>query len=262
MTTSNSSYPLFIEDSQSRKRILQTIRPTFHPQVQTRWEDFLEASREANCSIVAVRNLTPAIKRRLFRFCVHPTLRPMVLATDFTEDNARVLPDLCIDEVVWLHRLETTLIDAIRRSEKRLHLVVLAEAIQRNTVLPHQLRSALAAACTSPQPLFTQKELLEFVHCHRSTLFRQWRSVADSQTSLKTVLDWIVLLRACTLRETATSWNSVAVMLRIPVASLSATARRLTRSPLGKLELAKVKTLFDRSPVSKIILSQGPRPRA
>lgn len=167
------------EDRQYEDRIRALLGPDFGVSTYTRWSDFLSASKTASCSIVEAENLASRSSRRnLFQFCTYPPLRPLVLITRFDDINARALKDLCVDEVVWLSRLDRELVSAVRKSQRREFMVVLGDAIRRNERLPRRLADALAGACTSSVAIQSQQELLQFSHAHRTTLFRQWREIA------------------------------------------------------------------------------------
>jgi hypothetical protein len=247
-------YQLYCINSRKERQILSLLSRTLDIQVQTSWKDFVAQSQEATCSILGTDDLASrSVRRRLFPFCLTPTLRPLVLVTTFNEVNAKALKDLCIDEVVWDHRLDADLLDSVLSSNKREYMIVLADAIQRNDRLPDQLRDALVTACISPHPIRSQKELMEYVNCHRTTLLRQWRSVDKSASNLKTVLDWILLVRATLLRTQVRSWKEVARTIGTSQSNLSAIAGRLTHTPLKLIRPSEVKDLFDRSPVAQAI---------
>lgn len=236
-------------------RIQFLLEPEWDPVFYRRWSDFLEASRMALCAIVEAEDLGSRRSRRnLFQFCVHPPLRPLVLVTRFDDANARALKDLCVDEIVWLRHLDRDLAGAIRKSMRREFMVVLGEAIRRNALLPGTLADALAGACTSPVPIQSQKELVEFHPAHRTTLARQWREVAGEGQTLKATLDWIVLLRATLQHDAGESWREIARSMKISTRRLSGIADRLVGRNLSEIDAPGLEERFRRTPIYMTLL--------
>lgn len=245
------------EDRGYEGRILALLGTAFRASTYSRWSDFLAASRTASCSIVEAEDLGSRQSRRsLFQFCIYPPLRPLVLITRFDDVNARALKDLCVDEIVWLTRLDRELKDAVRKCLRREFMVVLGDAIRRNNRLPRQLADGLAGACTSPVAIQSQKELLEFSKAHRTTLFRQWREIAGEGQTLKAALDWVVLLRAALRHDAGQSWREVSESMGVSGRRLSGVAERLTGRRLSELDATSLEEHFRQTPLYRTLLGK------
>jgi hypothetical protein len=245
------------EERRYEDRIQALLGPEVAISLHRRWSDFLSASRTASCSIVEAEELTARISRRnLFHFCVYPPLRPLVLITRFDDVNARALKDLCVDEVVWSNHLDRELVSAVRNSQRREFIVVLGDAIRRNERLPRRLADALAGACTSPVPIQSQKELLEFSHAHRTTLFRQWHQIAGEGETLKTALDWVVLLRAALRHDAGQSWREISEAMGISNRRLSGIAERLAGLNLSELDTPSIEKRFRETPLYRALIGR------
>jgi hypothetical protein len=255
--TKSGSCAVHCEDPQYEDRIRALLGPEFKVVTYRRWSDFLSASRTASCSIVEAEDLASRNSRRnLFQFCIYPPLRPLVLITRFDDVNARALKDLCVDEVVWSNRLDREHVSAVRKSHRRQFMVVLGDAIRRNDRLPRRLADALAGACTSPVPIQSQKELLEFSHGHRTTLFRQWHEIAGERQTLKAVLDWVVLLRAALRHDAGQSWREVSQSMGVSTRRLSGIAARLVGRKLSQMDAPSLEERFRRTPLYETLLGK------
>lgn len=164
-----------------------------------------------------------------------------------------------MDEIVWTTRLDRELKDAVRKCLRREFMVVLGDAIRRNDRLPQRLADALGGACTSPVPIQSQKELLEFSQAHRTTLFRQWREIAGEGQTLKAALDWLVLLRATLRHDAGQSWREISESMGVSGRRLSGIAERLTGRKLSEIDAASLEEHFRRTPLYSTLLGEQSR---
>lgn len=242
-------YSLYCEEEQYQDWMVGLLaRQLEDVRVHSTWEDFVEASRTARCSIVEAGDLSaPEAYGKLFRFCVYPTLRPLVLVTSTKRENARHLSTLCMDEVVWLNRIDQDLVRAVCEAEQRSFLAAFSDALEERSALPPRLKSAVILASQSPTPVRNQQQLAELSYCDRRTLIRQWNKITSSGSTLKEVLDWLVLLRAFEQREQGLTWKEVENSIGVRRRSVDRIALRLTGHRLGKLDLLRVESLFQKS---------------
>jgi len=247
-------YPVHCEEPGHEAALLEALDSHLDARPFRRWSEFVEASRVGTCSIVEAEELSDhGVHQRLFRFCAHPALRPLVLVTVANRDNARRATDLHVDELVWLDEVRDELAKAVERAEQSDLLAAYARAVRERDRMQPQLERALVAALTAPDPIPSQKELLQHAHCHRSTLTGQWRAFAPDGPPLKRVLDWILLVRASSRVDRGASWGAVAAELSISRRTLSNLARRLMGAPPGRLDAASVREAFERSASGRLL---------
>jgi hypothetical protein len=160
----------------------------------------------------------------------------MVVVTSKDADNARLLKDLHTDEVVWLQDLERDLPRAVRGAESRGVLQRVASEIERSQLSPPLLRSALAQACRSGQPVQSVHALAAIAGRDRRTLARLWRvSLSGTGFRLKDFLDWLLIVRALSRKHHRVSWAAIATELGVHEHTLARAVHRLLGVRLGEL---------------------------
>ena len=169
----------------------------------------------------------------------HPWL-PVVVVTRGLADNARLLADLTVDEVVWLRDVDEELASAIRRAEGQAVLARLAAAVEASGRATLFLRGALIEVFRSRRPIRSVNELARRVGSSRITLWREWRGCVPSVRLLE-LLAWVVLVRAASYKAPGQPWRTVAAALEVDEKTLArwsrgicgVTLRELARDPLA-----------------------------
>jgi hypothetical protein len=132
--------------------------------------------------------------------------------------------------------------DPMKLSSGNQALSELAMKVGQDLGIPQELRCAILLLLESPHPIRSEKELALRVGCDRTTLYRQWRDTLGppTQMGMKDLIDWVLLVRAVTIRHTAKSWSEVATWLGMERPTLSRAAMRLTGGGLLELELRRL----------------------
>lgn len=225
--------------------------------------DFGRATPPADCSIAAIPSLaTGSAASHLATFkMVHPE-HPVILITAWDTENARLLKNLQVDEVVWTEEIGGYLRGVLNEAccSDLNHVRCLAVPIEHAQRLPVPLRRALAFACRNETPVQSINQLARVAGVNRRTLWQQWSSVVQgSSLRMQDFLHWILLIRALGRKTPDTSWNRVAEEMGMGVGTLARYARQLTGRTLqellalGSLNLAQ---MF-RSTVYTFLLEEG-----
>ncbi|HEX8849740.1 MAG TPA: hypothetical protein VF761_09425 [Gemmatimonadaceae bacterium] len=202
------------------------------------WPALRHAARNARCVVLVapwldqcstVAQLT-ALRRQL------PDV-PVVVVTTKDADNLRHLARCPVEEIVWLHEAERELRGAVSRAAATTVLVRLAHAFSTTPRLPAVLRVAFAHACRAEQPVRSVAELASAVGRHAHTLWYHWHRTLGSASALRLedCVDWILLLRACQLRDGTQGWDAVARKLHVHRHTLDRLIRRLVGCTPGEL---------------------------
>ena len=163
------------------------------------WRELERLAPRALCSVVRIEWLhegddVASLRGFRHRFPSHP----IVLATRGSMENARHLPSLMVDEVVWLADADTALAGAVQRASACGSLQSVAAVLGAAQHLPRSLRAALMHACMAHTPVYSVAELAGRVHCDRTTLCLQWRKAVGPGTDFRLVdfLALVLLLHA------------------------------------------------------------------
>lgn len=231
---------LLLHNSRASPKAVQAgelLSAHFDVKQSRRWIEFEAMAPEAACGIVFIEDLQdPDFEKLLVYRARHP-LRPLVLITRFDPQSAKMLKSIRVDEVVWTFEMEDSLLPAVRRGCSAHLLMMVGEAFRTNDALPAELRDAMRHVLQSPRPVLDQGQLCRVVGCDRSTLVRQWNQyiAGPEPPTLKTFLDWVILLRALNGKGRAFTWSSVAEEMDMPLRTLNRISNRLTGRPIGTL---------------------------
>ncbi|HEX7091179.1 MAG TPA: hypothetical protein VF192_13645 [Longimicrobiales bacterium] len=194
------------------------------------WKTFQRASGGAVCSIVVLPWLDEAgAAAQLASLKERSPLQPLVLVTQKDAENLRLLKELSVEEIVWLHEAERELWGAIGRARASSLLRQMASAVEKAEHLPPKLRFALSHAFRSERPVRSVIELAAAVGCDRRTLWRHWRDGLGPDHPLLPghFLDWLLLLRASGLKAPGQKWSAVAHQLGVHEHTVARLAKRL-----------------------------------
>lgn len=199
-----------------------------------------KAPEERRCSVVVLEWLPNSRElERLGNLKRRYPHHPVVLVTRLTPENARLLKDVSVEEVVWLREAEQQLAPAIRSICKRdfNYLRCLVLPIQQAEHLPAPLRGALSYACENARPVRSVKQLASAVGYDRRTLWQQWAQTLGPALGLRLedFLHWLLLLRATSLKTPGRSWAEVAEAVGVHPSTLWRQARQLTGLSLDDL---------------------------
>jgi AraC-like DNA-binding protein len=221
---------------------LRALLPSGTPVATTDdWSAFEQTVATSSCAVIVVEWLFrdpvfPAVSKFKLRRPAHPT----VLVTRWEPENARLLKDLVVEEVVWFRELDLQLGPAVQRvctahfSHTRSLGVVFEEAGQ----LPPKLREALALACRADPPIRSVNQLALITGCDRRRLWEQWSASLEASFSmrLQDFLHWLVLIRALGRKAPGRSWERVAAEVGVSHRTLRRMAQQLTARTLQQLE--------------------------
>ena len=168
-------------------------------------------------------------------------LAPLFLLTSSDKENARALGGVMVDAVGWLEEVGPGLVPQIEAFTSLRRMRVLAQLIERHSVLPLALRHALTASCLMEHPPRSVSELAQLAGLTRGALWKQWRGLSSKQESgvrLEDMVDWLLVLRAVTRRRRDDSWSEVSRQLSMRPASLGRLVRRVTGLGLRYIDRA------------------------
>jgi transposase-like protein len=205
------------------------------------WSALDGASRQAECALLVIEELGACADTlgRLQKWPGSFPGWPVVLVTRFEPENARLLKDLVLDEVVWWHAVASELAPALERVLASDPLERLGHAIEAAQHLPPRLRHALALAAMAAPPPGSVKALARRTGVHRSTLWREWREAGLGEVGrLEEYLRWLVLLRATMARAASGSWTEAAGRAGTSEKRLRRIAGRFARHGLGEVAAA------------------------
>lgn len=207
--------------------------PNFKVHVTSSWTEFRTLFvNSSNCPLVEAEHLDdPTIYRRISSLL---TDIPFVMLTLKHLNNMKVLRNFPTAHVAWLDEISHNLSKVVQGTVADLPMSRLHLEIARTHLHP-DLRQALCYALEAPSPVRSQEELAEAIGKSRSTLQRLWRSASKGrrEATLKKFLDWLVLMRACSIRRRSRTWSETAKILPVDRKTLNRMALRLTHEPLG-----------------------------
>jgi hypothetical protein len=209
-----------------------------HLAAESDWPAFERLAAAARCSVVVVPWLNgdgqlgrlADLRRRL-------PLQPLVVITAKDADNVRLLGGLLIEEVLWLDEIPRRLAAAVASASQTDRLTRMADALGTAPHLPVLLRRALHHALVADPPLHTVAALAAAVGRDRRSLWRYWHEAFHDEPPLRLqdLLDWLLLLRAATLKTPGRNWAGVAAELQIHEHTISRLAGRLAGLSLREL---------------------------
>jgi hypothetical protein len=214
------------------------------------WPQFVRSVPVAECAVVVLLDLANPAYQNLKRLRRSgSSLTPIVLVTSGLLQNARRLKDVVVEEVVWESEMEAKLRDAVSCARAAGLLSQLRIHIASATHLPPKVREALTYALTRDPPIRGVSELAVVVGQTRGSLWYQWNKAPRTlrpETSLQTVLDWILLLKAVATRSSGKSWKAAASDMSVHSDTLGSIAKKLTGKTLTDLGAMDFRVLFQR----------------
>ncbi len=189
-------------------------------------------------AVACARTITPRLLRRLARLRSAYPLSRVILVTELTPEavaSLQAMPAL-LGQVVWLGRIREDLRQKVEESMSSHFLERAAERVclLRDPAPP--VARFLRVVWTVPRPPSTVKRAsLEAGTCP-STFRDRWRELRFAADP-KEVVDWGVLGRAGTERETGLPWRNVAYRLGVHERTLGRIADRLLGEPLDAIPL-------------------------
>jgi hypothetical protein len=228
---------LWCPDLRLAARMRAALGPARPIDAVANWSRLHASAARAECTLyVAPWLAAPECLSRLSSLKLQLPLHPVVLLTTRDAENARLLKDVVVEEVVWLSDFDRTLSQGIHCALGRGFLVRVAAALEASRGLAPALRAALVLACRSPAPIASVVALASHTGYHRRTLWHHWRRMAPPPLArLEDFLDWVCLLRAAASKAPSLSWAHVAERLGMHEHTLTRQARRLMRRRLTEL---------------------------
>ena len=211
-------------------------------------DELLRLAGDVDAVVVEAENLLPVlgVVRDINRD--HPLL-PVILITEHASVDVRRLASASVEAVLLRHQIAARLPVALKSSaEMSFRLRRLGEECMRNELIPPPLRRLLRCALTSVPPPRRVKHLARLLHSDPSTIRRHWRCSVNSHgiQRIKDLLDWLVLLRAVSVKRPGLSWRSVAHGIGTHESTLRRKAERLVGDTLGSLLSLGADRLLDR----------------
>lgn len=224
-----------------RERVLAVLDTESDVRVTTTWPEFRSAFADTGCGILA----EPEPRSELFGHLRSlRSRRPDGALVLILRRNPRVLrrlKDVIVEEVVWMDRL-ADLPAAVKGAETERRLRRMERRVREADHLPDTLIDAVGRTLGSRPPLTSVQELAADLERDRRTLWHHWRNAVDEEQSgltLKGFLDWILLLRATSMKTESRSWREVADEMGVHVRTLRRVARRRTGASLRELSPAR-----------------------
>jgi len=244
---------LFSEHAPIAQRLAVALTP-FTPVVLTAWQAVEAHLPRARCIVLGDQAPSlsglPARARSLSQRAVSTII---LAITTRTPEHARAFLGSGVTDILWLGDSPATLQAAVGTAMRRQPLDALAAQLHGATHLPLYLRNTLAYLCRSPSSVRTVHQLCEAAGCHRSTLWAQWRAIGGhAQLRMQDLVDWVLLLRACSRRLPGASWNSVAAEIEVHEHTIARIARRLMRCSLRELRHPLASTAIHEALVAAI----------
>jgi AraC-like DNA-binding protein len=204
------------------------------------WSTFEQACTSAVASVAMVRQLAAdGVPEQLTPGRESPACTSLVLVTDDDRENAALAKAAPVRAVLWSGDEPRALLAALERVRVDRDRNATALELREAEGLPPQLRTVLVRLFLTGGGGVGIDDLAEGAGCDRSTLNRQWRSVAgDSPLRLQDVLDWLVLIDAVRLQARRRKWAGVAAELGVHQRTLSRIAERLAGMSLPQAAAA------------------------
>lgn len=178
----------------------------------------------------------------------HPYL-PVILVTDQEPANLQHLASIPLEAVLFRHQIAARLPAALERSAgTAFGLRALGEECMTNMAIPAPFRDLVACALTAVPPPRTVQHLARLLNSDPSTIRRHWRRGVNSHgiQRVKDLLDWLVLLRAVSVKRPGLSWRFIGRSMGTHERTLRRLAVRLTGDTLGSVGSAGAHRLLER----------------
>ena len=210
---------------------------SFAPTVMETWPALELNAARARCIVLCDQAPdTSGVPGRARHLTQRLTTAPIVVVTTRAAEHVRAFVSSGITEICWTHDSPSVLQHAVEATVRKQPLDALAAQFQRATGLPLYLRNTLIYLCRAQTSVRTVGELCAAAGCHRSTLWSQWRATgADTVLRLQDVVDWVILLRACSQRAPGIGWGAVAAEAGVHEHTIARIARRLMGCGLREL---------------------------
>lgn len=191
----------------------------------------------AGCVVAVLASPTPADVEQLLGLSGrHPEI-PVILVLEERSEAVRAFRRARMEEILWWSAPHGRLREAVSRAMGGAGLDRLRASLSRAEHLPVRLRRVLNRALSAPRPFPSVDALCRGTGYTYRQLQWMWSSVAGEvpETRLKALLQWILLVRAVSLKTKDRSWASVARELEVSRHTLWRTARALTGRTLREL---------------------------
>jgi hypothetical protein len=242
---------LFSSDRSLLRLIVAAMPKDIEVQAAYGTSQFEALLRVASTGVAVIPDLRDASEYDwLRRFKNQHPQKPIVLVTELRGDNVRYLPGVGVEEVIWLHELESMLQGAVVRAEGWSSLSWIADGFRKNLLLDPMLRKAIVEACVAREAVLSVEELARKVSRDRRSIYYHWQRAfgPSPPMTIKEVLSWLLLLKAIRLKANRITWGSVASLIGCDLATLSRQARELMGvklTELGTLGMAEVLHRFE-----------------
>lgn len=212
-------------------------------------DELLRLAGDADAVVLEAGNLVPVLRvvRHINRD--HPLL-PVILITEQDSAGLRHLASVSVEAVLFHHQIAARLPAALKGStEMAFRLRRLGEECMGNELVPAPLRRLLSCVLTSVPPPRTVQDLARLLHSDPSTIRRHWRRDVNPEgiQRVKDLLDWLVLLRAVSVKRPGLSWRLVAQ----GVGTHESTLRRRAERPAHSAALAAGNARF--TPIRNLV---------
>lgn len=231
---------LWAPEPEVRRQVLEVLDTEEEVRVAGTWREFRHAFSDAGCGLVAEPEPRPELFGHLRSLRSRRPEGTLVLTLRRRPRVLRRLKDVIVEEVVWMDELGD-LPAAVQGAETERRLQALERRVREADHLPETLVDAVVCSLGSRPPLTSVQELAAELERDRRTLWHHWRNAVDQEASdltLKGFLDWIVLLRAGSMKTASRSWHEVAKELGVHARTLRRVAQRRMGASLRDLSPA------------------------
>lgn len=238
---------VYSEDAELARRLADRIRRPEATEIVGEWVQLRRLVSDATCVVAARPVPEPDFFARLQALKDREPGVPLVVIVGRDPDTLRRLKDVVVEEVVWVEEVEDDLLPALRRadSERRFHAV--EERLRSATHLSPTLVAALVRAVRRRPPLTSVGTLAAEVERDRRTIWHHWQEGfrGDAELTPKGFLDWILLLRACSIKTDDNSWRTVADDLGVHTRTIRRVAERRIDASLDRVASESLDAVFD-----------------
>ena len=210
-------------------------------------DELLRLAGDVDAVVIAARNLEPVLGVVRLINRDHPLL-PVILIIEQDSADLQSLESVSVEAVLLQHQIMARLPVALKRSVGlAFALRALAEDCMRNEVIPPSVLHVVTCALSTAPPPRTVQHLARLVDSDPSTIRRHWRCGVNSHgiQRVKDLLDWLVLLRALSVKTPSLSWRSVAEGMGTHERTLRRMAVRLTGDTLCSLDAEEAQRLLE-----------------
>lgn len=231
---------LWAPEEEVRRQVLEVLDTEEEVRIAGSWREFRHTFADADCGLVAEPEPRPELFGHLRSLRSRRPEGTLVLTLRRRPRILRRLKDVIVEEVVWMDELGD-LPAAVQGAETERRLQALERRVRDADHLPGTLADAVVCSLRSRPPLTSVQELAAELERDRRTLWHHWRNAVDEEASgltLKGFLDWIVLLRATSMKTASRSWNDVAEELGVHARTLRRVSQRRMDASLRELSSA------------------------